>query len=318
MRICLRVFFFIVSFLLGHSASLNIEGLPTQATLNQTATVVWARKQEDPTTFALVVAPTLFTQEDVIWAGIVEEPVGGTSTMSFTLSKDAGKTVTLAAYKYGPESFGDWKQEFMAGRSNSPFFVYPTPIVIAAIGEQTISPSQIATISEGLATDGSSANTSSQPSKTQSLPGPITGTSSSNFNTSKIRIIVGSVVGFSVVLFMLFGLWCWRRKHKRRRIQPERTNHSVDEDIGTVSSPCPLLGSHPDTTFGRPSADVPASLVSQEIEDRGVEMRENQTAGHHTADVHLKLDMISRDLADLRRMMHHSRGTEELLPEYSQ
>ncbi|KAJ8093836.1 hypothetical protein PM082_009699 [Marasmius tenuissimus] len=154
-----------------------------------------------------------------------------------------------------------------------------------------------------------------------------------------VGTIIGAVLGALalLILVLLVILYCRRRRkiHQDKRSKPAVEPTTVfrscfwrrdrdaegscqrDEDAGAVSSYTvagPGLGSIPEKCC----LDVPASYVApQETEDRGTDIPESVGVDEPNMDVYLRLDMMSRDLADLRRMMHDARGLEEALPEYS-
>ncbi|KAK1217393.1 hypothetical protein PQX77_019933 [Marasmius sp. AFHP31] len=109
----------------------------------------------------------------------------------------------------------------------------------------------------------------------------------------------------------VIGLCCWRKR--------DRNAEGPSERDGNVRAVSPYTLSGPGFGFvtGKHSLDVPASYVTpQEAQDYGTDTSENQGVDQPNMNVYVRLDMISRDLADLRRLMH-DRGVEESLPEYS-
>ncbi|KAL0070362.1 hypothetical protein AAF712_002552 [Marasmius tenuissimus] len=141
---------------------------------------------------------------------------------------------------------------------------------------------------------------------------PISGNSSPN--NGNTRIIVGSVVAVAAAILISLGFYCWRR---RRKTNDAEEAYQRDEDVRALS-PYTLAGPNPGFVPKERSGDVPVSyVVSRQAEDRRTSTPEHQGVDQPNMDVYLRLDMISRDLADLRQMMHDSRGVEESLPEYS-
>ncbi|KAJ8093828.1 hypothetical protein PM082_009691 [Marasmius tenuissimus] len=151
---------------------------------------------------------------------------------------------------------------------------------------------------------------------TESLPKPssvpISGNSSpSNGNT---RVIAGSVVAVVAAILILLGFHCWRQ---RRKTYHAEETYKRDEDDTRVS-PYTLANPNPGFVPRKRSGGVSVSYVApQQTEDRGTSTPEHQGSEQPSMNVYLRLDTMSRDLADLRRMMHNSRGVGGSLPEYS-
>ncbi|KAL0070365.1 hypothetical protein AAF712_002555 [Marasmius tenuissimus] len=154
-----------------------------------------------------------------------------------------------------------------------------------------------------------------------------------------VGTIIGAVLGALalLILVLLVILYCRRRRkiHQDKRSKPAvepttafrscfwRRDRDAegscqrDGDAGAVSS-YTVAGPGPGSIPEKRCLDVPASYVApQETEDRGTDTPESVGVDQPNMDVYLRLDMMSRDLADLRRMMHDARGLEEALPEYS-
>ncbi|KAJ8093829.1 hypothetical protein PM082_009692 [Marasmius tenuissimus] len=164
--------------------------------------------------------------------------------------------------------------------------------------------------SSGSSTSDSTTLTTASMPKPSSVP--ISGNSSPN--NGNTRIIVGSVVAVAAAILISLGFYCWRR---RRKINHAEETYKRDEDVRALS-PYTLAGPNPAFVPKERSGDVPVSyVVSRQAEDRRTSTPEHQGVDQPNMDVYLRLDMISRDLADLRQMMHDSRGVEESLPEYS-
>ncbi|KAK1216814.1 hypothetical protein PQX77_020547 [Marasmius sp. AFHP31] len=145
---------------------------------------------------------------------------------------------------------------------------------------------------------------------------------SSNRDTVKARIIAGSVVGcIAAILVASLGLWYWRRKRMWERIQIKRGHwQPLDDDIETVSPSSQAPSSHPPTVSKKLSGETTNLPVRREAEGRNeetAETAESQATDQPNTNLSWRLDLMSRDLAELRRMVHNSRGEEESLPDYS-
>ncbi|KAK1217394.1 hypothetical protein PQX77_019934 [Marasmius sp. AFHP31] len=150
-----------------------------------------------------------------------------------------------------------------------------------------------------------------------------------------IGTIIGAVLGaLALLILVLLVILCYRRRRKHHRdntsepaVKPttvfglccwrKRDRDAEGPPLQDVS-PCTLAGPGLGFVAEKRSLDVPVSDVAlHETEDRGTHTPENRGVDQPTMDVYLRLDMMSRDLADLRQLMHDVRGVEESLPEYS-
>ncbi|KAJ8093847.1 hypothetical protein PM082_009711 [Marasmius tenuissimus] len=153
--------------------------------------------------------------------------------------------------------------------------------------------------------------------ETQPTSEPIA--TSSNSDTVKTRIIAGSVVGsLAVIIIASLGLWYWRRKRMWERIQIKRGHwQPLDDDVETVSPSSKAPSSRPPTVSKKPFDDIGNPATRREVEGHEGETTESQATDQPNVDLSWRLDLMSRDLAELRRMVHNSRGEEESLPDYS-
>ncbi|KAJ8093845.1 hypothetical protein PM082_009709 [Marasmius tenuissimus] len=295
----------VLYFLVGYSVGFTLEGIPTQVTLGQKFTATWSLQSQDPTSFLILASranPTV--ESDFTNLGATNAASQTTGTMELRFFNYEGATVTLLGWDAGLE--GDWP----------PIYKHSPPMVIAAATSQM----SRAGTTESRTTSKTDTVRSSEPStipQSSAVDSPsIPTTSSSGSDTGKTPIIAGSVVGsVAAILLVLVSLRWWRRKQCRR--QAERT-HPCKDNMETVS-PYPLAISDLDTVLEKRIVNVPASSVAQrQEEDRtGREGTECQANEQTNIDVYLSLDLMRRELSELRRMMQDSRAAEESLPDYS-
>ncbi|KAK1217385.1 hypothetical protein PQX77_019923 [Marasmius sp. AFHP31] len=283
------------------TASFNVEGIPGQVALDQIVTLVWTHEQGDPTSFVLVAATTPIAFRTDFPSGSAEATPLQTGTMVFQFSKDEGRPLILAAYDTRKESL-----EAVIKASAPPFFQGQTPITVETDPARI---SQTTTVKQLVAT------TSTQSSETQppSTPG-------SSPSTVKARVIAGSVVGcIAAILLMGLALWYRRQKRTREGVQTKRSHwQQLDEDAGTVSPYPQVPGPQPAAGLFKLSLGAPASWIAgHRVEGHVGETTESEGTGQPNMDISRRLDLMSRELADLRRMVHDSRAEEESLPDYS-
>ncbi|KAK1228861.1 hypothetical protein PQX77_008092 [Marasmius sp. AFHP31] len=153
-------------------------------------------------------------------------------------------------------------------------------------------------------------------------------------------MIIGAVLGaLALVVLILYAVFCYRRRRKnncdppwrpagrlttvsgsccwrrQRNISPTEGSYRQDENVRAVS-PYPLAGTDSATKEKRP-VKVPLSAARQQAENPEEETPEHQPVAQSGMDVYLSLDVIRRELYELRQMVQDSQSVEESLPDYS-
>ncbi|KAG7089156.1 hypothetical protein E1B28_010862 [Marasmius oreades] len=344
MRVQLLLGSIVFFYLVGCSNGFKIQGFPTQATFNQEATAVFTIQSGDPTHFAIVATQSPFPLINLEEVNTIILVIGGraeeTGSAYATFSRGGGNPVTVAAWNLATpgsdistiQSWQDWQKGWTKdGPQNLPFYVDPSPIFVAAsfgMNASSSGPSTphasdrstLSTASPSLSTSSRSPSPSetqlgpskAQPSTSETQAQPNPDATGSTTHTTRTRTIVGSVVGCVAAAFSVFAGW-WLCRSKRRS-SGTHAPKPLDGDFETVT-PYTLSNQHPVSASQKA---VPVNrLVQHQGGDGDMTVSEDRNMGQLNMDVYSTLDMISRDLADLRRMVQDSRRLEESLPDYS-
>ncbi|KAJ8093831.1 hypothetical protein PM082_009694 [Marasmius tenuissimus] len=288
------------------SDSFSLMGLPPHVEPNQSIEVAWTRQYSDMTRFAILEAPLPCARMQDCYYGTAEANTAleGRVELKF---KDIEKTITLAAYDIGRGSVQDW-MDGIASTNATPtsFYVYPTSVTIGRGTNNLVGPEgPDATLSQDTrttstfdsSTERSSIISSSYVNSEPAIPSQtIDPQSSSNSGKPGAGIIAGSVTGSVLILFLVLGWWYWRRKRMQKAV--------------TRLSPFPY--SAPDIV--EKDLDEPGSIVHVGPLNLTGRRELGQTSSSVDLHLSLRVNMIARDLAELRMMAD---GSQEALPDYS-
>ncbi|KAK1216813.1 hypothetical protein PQX77_020546 [Marasmius sp. AFHP31] len=343
-----RPLIFILYCLFKHSASFKIGGIPTEVTPNQEVTFEWTYDPTDPPKFALAaVIPTLSSPERVI---VITERVSKLEQKgieTFTVPDIKGRTLIVAAFDLGALSPTDIVN-FGKNQLPDSFYTYsPSIAIVSTAGSSpsiTVQSASPATTRNNTGSTQPSLTTDTMTDQTatrSTQPSSTTATMTDPTAKPNIAMIIGAVLGaLALVVLIVYAIFCYRRRRKNNRgpswkpagrlttgselgcwrrqrdVNHTEGSYQRDENVRAVS-PYPLAGTVPETTKEEHPINIPLSVARQQVENPRGEAPDHQPVGQSGMDVYLSLDIMRRELYELRRMVQDSQGVEESLPDYS-
>ncbi|KAL0564524.1 hypothetical protein V5O48_017522, partial [Marasmius crinis-equi] len=120
-----------------------------------------------------------------------------------------------------------------------------------------------------------------------------------------VACVLGALFG---VLLLVFAVWFWRRKHRRKNAtKVSIPGADLEENVVSPVSPYPLQAPSINSEQRRPQ--------HQSVFRKEVEALNRESGGGES--LNRQLDMINRELTEMRRMIRDSRSEGTIPPEYS-